>query len=88
MPLIRLSMLKYRTFLIIFFNKGIISPYFHYIKKGLVYIIIISFFSCQLSLYLKYTKTNIYLLYNILLVCFNKYIFSYYCVYFYTRYSL
>ena len=47
MPFIRLFIFKCRTLLAIsiFFNKEIISPYSYYIKKGLVCIIIINFFS-------------------------------------------
>ena len=44
MPLIRLSASKRRAFLAISIslNREIISPYSYYIKKGLVYIIIIA----------------------------------------------
>ena len=49
-------------------NSKIISPYFYYMKKGLVYIAIIAFFGCQPSFYFKYTKLNIYLYYNIRLI--------------------
>ena len=52
--------------------------YFYYILKGLVYIIIIVLFSCQPSSYIKYTKLNIYLSYNIRLVSNAEYIFFIY----------
>ena len=47
MPPIRSLVLEYCTLLIISisFNGEIISPYSYYTKKGLVYIIIIFFFS-------------------------------------------
>ena len=54
------------------------SPYSYYIKKGLVYIIIIDFFSRQPSSYTKCIKLNTCTLYNIRLVLLNKYIFSAY----------
>ena len=77
MPFIRFSISKRYTLLTISIslNKEIISPYSHYIKKGLVYIIIINPFSRQPSSYTKYTKLNTYILYNIRSVSFNKYIF-------------
>ena len=65
------------------FNGEIISPYSRYIKKGLVYIIIISLASRQPFFYFKYTKANTRLLYNMRLVPFNKYRFFYY-IYYYT----
>ena len=48
MPSIRSFTSKRRTLFtaFIFFNKEIISPYSYYIKKGLVYIVIINPFSC------------------------------------------
>ena len=55
------------------------------IKKRLVYIIIISLASYQLSSYIKYTKLNIYLSYDIKLVSNAKYI---YLIYFYILQSL
>ena len=66
------------------FNKEIISPYSCYIKKGLVYVIIIFLFSYQPSSYFKCTKANTRLLCDIRLVPFNKYRFLhciYYCTY-------
>ena len=47
----------------------------HCVKKGLVYIIIITLFSCQPSFYAKYIKLNICFFYNIYLVFNTKYIF-------------
>jgi hypothetical protein len=57
----------------------IISPYSYYVKKGLVYIIIIALFGCQPSSYFKCIKANIRSLYNMRSVSINKYIsrFSY-----------
>ena len=56
-------------------NSEIMSPYSHYTKKGLVYITITAFFSCQPSSYSKYTKANTCSLCNIHLVSTNKYTF-------------
>ena len=80
MSFIRSSVFKRRTFLAasISLNREIISPCSRYIKKGLVYIIIISLASCQPSFYFKYTKANTYLSYNMRLMLFNKYRFPYY----------
>ena len=39
-----------------------------YLKAGLVYVVIIALFSCQLSACSKYTKVNMRLFYNIYLV--------------------
>ena len=58
------------------------SPYSHYIKKGLVYIIIIEPFSRQPSFYTKYTKSNTYILCDIRSVPLNKYRFLYYTYYY------
>ena len=48
MPFIRLSALEHRALLTtsISLNREIISPYSRYMKKGLVYIIIMDFSSC------------------------------------------
>ena len=62
-------------------NGEIISPYSRYIKKGLVYIIIINSSNCQFSSYTKYTKLNTCVLYNVRLVSLNKYAFFYYTRY-------
>ena len=80
MPLIRSSVSKRRAFLAISISLDgeIISPYSHYIKKGLVYIAIINPFSCQPSLYTKYTKSNTYASCNMRSVILNKYTFSTY----------
>ena len=79
-PPIRLSVFKCYTLLAIFIslNKEIISPYSYYIKKGLVYIIIINPFSRQPFFYTKYIKLNTRMLYNVRLVLLNKCIFSIY----------
>ena len=80
MPFIRLSIFKCYTLLAISIslNGEIISPYSYYVKKGLVYIIIINPFSRQPSFYTKCTKLNTYMLYNMRLVSLNKYMFLYY----------
>ena len=90
MPLIRSLVLARRTLFAVFIslNKEIISPCSRYIKKGLVYIAIIFLFSCQTFLYLEYTKTNTYLLYNVYLVSFNKCIFLCCYIYLYAYCSL
>ena len=78
-PLIRSSALERYTLLTtsISFNGEIISPYSYYIKKGLIYIIMISLFSCQPFSYSKYTKANTCLLCDMRSVLFNKYRFFY-----------
>ena len=55
-------------------NKEIMSFCSYYAKKELVYIIIISPFSCQPSFYLECIKANTYLLCDVRLVPLNKYI--------------
>ena len=59
-------------------DREMISPYFYYAKKGLVYITIIDPFSCQPFSYTKCTKANTYLSCDVRLVSFNKYRFPYY----------
>ena len=56
-------------------DSEIINPYSYYIKKGLVYIIIIAFFSFQPSSYSKYIKADTYSLCDVRLVFTNKYTF-------------
>ena len=63
----------YIVSIILLFGK-IIPLYSHYAKKKLVYIIIITLFSCQPSSCSKYIKLNIYLSYNIKLVFNTKYL--------------
>ena len=77
MPPIRSSISKRYTLLAtsISLNKEIISPYSRYIKEGLVYIIITDPFSRQPFFYIKCTKLNTYILYNMRLVPLNKYRF-------------
>ena len=53
----------------------IMPTYSHYIKKGLVYIIIIALFNRQPSSCIKYTKSNIRLFCNVYLVSNTKCIF-------------
>ena len=60
-------------------NGEIISPYSYYIKKGLVYIIITTFFSYQPSSYFKCTKANTYFLCNVRSVSINKYTSRFFC---------
>ena len=64
---IRLLAFTYYTKLVavILLLSEIISFYFYYKEKRLVYIIIIAPFSFEFSFYIKYTKLNIYLSYNI-----------------------
>ena len=54
-------------------NGEIISPYSYYVKKGLVYIIIIVFSGHQPSSYSKCIKANTCFLYDVRLVFNNKY---------------
>ena len=56
-------------------NSEIISLYSCYIKKGLVYIIIIAFSNHQPSFYFKDIKANTCFLCDVRLVFTNKYIF-------------
>ena len=75
-----------KLILLIFSINKIMLSYSCYIKKGLLYIVIISPFSFQLLSYAKYTKINIYFSYNICLVSNAKYkcfiiYFSYYIPY-------
>ena len=76
-PLIKSSASIYYALLAvsISLNSEIMSPYSHYIKKGLVYIAIIDLSSCQPSFYLKYIKANAYFLYKMCSVSLNKCIF-------------
>jgi hypothetical protein len=74
MPLIKFTASKcYTLFTIsISLNREIMSPYSCYIKKGLVYIALISPFRYQPSFYLECTKINTQLLYNIHFIPLNK----------------
>ena len=83
MPSIRSLVFKYCTLLTISISldREIISPYFYYAKKGLIYIIIIDPFSHQSFSYTKCTKLNTYMLCDVRSVSLNKYIF-----FGYTRY--
>ena len=80
MPFIKSFMSKRYTLLTISISLDgeIISPYSYYIKKGLVYIAIIDPFGRQSSFYIKCTKLNTRVLYNIRSVLFNKYTFPTY----------
>ena len=77
MPAIRSFTFKHYALLIssITLNREIMSPYSHYIKKGLVCVTIIKSFSHQPSFYFKCTKSNTYISCNMRLMPFNKYIF-------------
>ena len=77
MPLIKLSASKRRILLAISISldEEIISPYSYYIKKGLVYIIIMDSFSRQFFSYTKCTKLNTCVSCNMRSVSLNKYIF-------------
>ena len=83
MPFIKLSIFKRYILLAvsISLNRELISPYSRYTKKGLVYIAIINPFSCQPFFYIKCTKLNTYILYNMRSVSLNKYTFLYYTYY-------
>ena len=76
MPSIRSSASAYYTKLIaiIFSLSKIIPSYSCYKEKKLVYIIIAAPFSYQPSSYIKYTKLNIYLSYNVRSVSDTKYL--------------
>ena len=60
MPAVRLTVSKRYTLFTfsIALNGEIISPYSHYVKKGLVCVIIANPSSCQPSSCSKYTKLN------------------------------
>jgi hypothetical protein len=60
MPFIRSTAFKRHTLftILILLNGEIISPYSHYMKKGLVYIVLISPFRHQPFSYLECTKVN------------------------------
>ena len=51
----------------------IMPTYSYYIKKGLVYIIIIALLGYQPSFYIKCTKLNMHLSYNVKLISNTKY---------------
>ena len=70
MPPIRSSASKRRVYIIaVILSLGEIMPSYSCCKeKKLVYIVIIVPFNCQPSFYIKCTKLNIYLSYNIRLV--------------------
>jgi hypothetical protein len=60
MPFIKFTASKHHILftILISLNREIISPYSHYMKKGLVYIVLISLFKCQLFSYLECIKVN------------------------------
>ena len=81
MPPIRSLVSKRRayTVAVILLLSEIMPSYSYYKEKKLVYIAIIASFNCQPFFYIKYTKLNIYLSYNIRLVFNTKYIFVFFC---------
>ena len=76
MPPIRSLASKRRTHTVavILLLSKIMPSYSCYEEKKLVYIIIITLFSCQPSFYIKCTKLNIRLSYNVKSVSDIKYI--------------
>ena len=76
-PPIRSLASKQRTHVVaVILLLGEIMPtYFYYVLKGLVYITIIALLGRQPSSYIKYTKLNMRLSYNIKLVSNTKYAF-------------
>ena len=77
MPPIRFLASTYRAKIIaVILLLGEIMPsYSYYKEKKLVYIIIIALFGYQPSFYIKCTKLNIYLSYNIKSVSNAKYLY-------------
>ena len=77
MPPVRFSVSKYYICIVavILLHSKIMPTYSCCAEKKLVYIIIITPFSCQPSSYSKYIKLNIYLSYNIQSVLDIKYAF-------------
>jgi hypothetical protein len=77
MPLIRFTASKYCTLFTtsISLDGEIINPCSRYIKKGLVYIALTSPFGCQPFFYLKCTKVNTQLSYNIRSIPLNECIY-------------
>jgi hypothetical protein len=77
MPSVRSLVFKRRAYIVtIILSLGEIMPtYSHYIRKGLVYIIITALFNRQPSSYLEFTKLNIHLSCNICLMSNTKYIY-------------
>ena len=78
MPLIRSLVFKrtarhFKLVAVILLLSKIMPTYSCCAEKGLVYIAIIAFLSCQLSSYTKYTKLNIRSSYNIRLISDTKY---------------
>ena len=80
MPFIRSSASKRCTYIvaIILSLSKIMPTYSRCVLKGLVYIAIIAPLGCQSSSYIKYTKLNIRLSYNVRLVSNAKYMFFIY----------
>ena len=76
MPFIRFLVSERCTHIVavILLLSEIMPSYSCYKEKKLVYIIIITPFNRQHSFYIKYTKLNIYLSYNIRLISNTKYL--------------
>ena len=75
MPFIRFSASKHCAYIIaVILSLSEIMPSYSYYKEKLVYIIIAVPLGCQPSFYIKYTKLNIYLSYNVKLVFNTKYL--------------
>ena len=82
-PPIRSSASKRRACVVavIFLLSKIMPTYSRYVLKGLVYVVIIAPLGCQLSFYIKYTKSNMRLSCDVKLVSNAKYtFFIYFCV--------
>ena len=77
MPFIRSLASKRRAYIVavILLLSEIMPIYSRCVLKGLVYIAIMAFLSCQLFFYTKYTKSNMRLSCNIRLVFNAKYMF-------------
>ena len=83
MPFVRSLVSKRYTYVIavILLLSEIMPTYSCCVLKGLVYIIIIAPLGCQPFFYIKYTKLNMYLSYDIRLMFNAKYaFFIYFCV--------
>ena len=74
MPPIKSFVLERRVFLAISISldRKIVSPYFYYAKKRLIYVVLATHLGRQPSFYLKYIKVNTYLLYDMRLISINK----------------
>ena len=80
MPPVRFSVSTHHAKLVaVIFSLSEIMPFYSCCKeKKLVYVVIVALFSHQPSSYIKYTKLNMRLTYNIKLVSKAKYIFIFF----------